>query len=224
MANELDELTGPVNEAGRDVNVINKQLEPKVGAGTWVFIAFLFLTIIPGIVYIFLKVKKDSYFKKLQQRIQHNASEIDNYLDQRVQVLQNLASIVKKTAELDKDVFKSVAASRAGITQNADGDAMRNVRATQIDTAYKGLTLAVENYPDIKAHESYQKAIDQNLYLQREITASRTLYNDTVSEWNKSIYDWPLGRIVASKNKYTTRIPFSISSETRERARSDFFA
>ena len=26
MANELDEMAGPVNEAGRDVNVIEKQL------------------------------------------------------------------------------------------------------------------------------------------------------------------------------------------------------
>lgn len=224
MANELDELTGTVNENGQDINVISKQLKPKVGVGTWVFVAFLFITIIPGIFYLILRIKKDTYFKKLQQRIQHGASEIDNYLDQRVQVLQNLASIVKKSAELDKDVFKSVAASRAGLTQDANGDTVRNERAAAIDSAYRGLTLAVENYPDLKAHESYQKAIDQNLYLQREITAARTLYNDIVSEWNSSIYEWPLGRIIANKNSYTTRIPFSISKETKERARSDFFA
>jgi LemA protein len=37
MANELDELTGPVNPEGRDVNVIEKQLPVKVGVGSLIF-------------------------------------------------------------------------------------------------------------------------------------------------------------------------------------------
>ena len=31
MANSLDEVTGPVNDAGRDVHVIDKQLPVEVG-------------------------------------------------------------------------------------------------------------------------------------------------------------------------------------------------
>jgi len=34
MANELDELTGPVNAAGRDINVIEKQIPVTVGTGS----------------------------------------------------------------------------------------------------------------------------------------------------------------------------------------------
>ena len=34
MPNELDELTGPVNEQGRDINVIEKQIPVKVGIGS----------------------------------------------------------------------------------------------------------------------------------------------------------------------------------------------
>jgi len=37
MANELDEITGPTNPEGRDVNVIDKQLKVEVGAGTKFF-------------------------------------------------------------------------------------------------------------------------------------------------------------------------------------------
>ena len=37
MANELDEMTGPVNAAGRDVNVIEKQLPVRVGFGSTLF-------------------------------------------------------------------------------------------------------------------------------------------------------------------------------------------
>ena len=37
MANELDEMTGPVNGAGRDINVIEKQLPVRVGWGSTLF-------------------------------------------------------------------------------------------------------------------------------------------------------------------------------------------
>ena len=42
MANSLDEVTGPVNDAGRDVHVIDKQLPVEVGFGSTLFqIAFV---------------------------------------------------------------------------------------------------------------------------------------------------------------------------------------
>ena len=37
MANLLDEKTGPVNEAGRDVYVIDKQLPATIGTGSLIF-------------------------------------------------------------------------------------------------------------------------------------------------------------------------------------------
>ncbi|NBQ98639.1 MAG: LemA family protein, partial [Microbacteriaceae bacterium] len=37
MVNELDEMTGPTNSEGRDVNVVEKQLKPEVNTGTKVF-------------------------------------------------------------------------------------------------------------------------------------------------------------------------------------------
>ena len=43
MPNELDELTGPVNEQGRDVNVIEKQIPVKVGIGSTIFEIVLWL-------------------------------------------------------------------------------------------------------------------------------------------------------------------------------------
>ena len=63
----------------------------------------------------------------------------------------------------------------------------------------------------------------QNSYLQQEITAARTLYNDTVTLWNISLYEWPTKMIVAAKKGYTTRIPFAASAEVKAKAREVFF-
>ena len=85
MANELDELSGPVNTNGRDVNVIEKQIPVKVGVGSTIFEVLLWvLGIIPGLIFLIKKIKAQNYFRGLQQKIQANASTIDNLIEQRV--------------------------------------------------------------------------------------------------------------------------------------------
>ena len=222
MANELDELNGPVNGQGRDVNVIEKQIPVKTGVGSVIFEVLLWiLGIIPGIVFLFMKVKAGNYLSQLQQKIQHDASQIDNYLEQRVVILQNCAKLLDKAIDLDKTTMTQIAAYRSGA--NPNDDSARNQMAQQIESVGRSINLAFENYPDLKAHAEIADAMQQNAYLQKEITAARELYNDTVNVWNRDIYAWPTKMIVASKRGYTTRIPFTASAEIKEQARGVFF-
>ena len=221
MGNELDEMTGPVNGSGRDINVIEKQLPVRVGFGSTLFEIILWcLGILPGVIFLFMKISADNFFRQLQQKIQADGSQIDNFLEQRVQLLQNVAPLVNKAIDLDKDVMKAVAALRGG---GSLGDAERNELAATIDGSFARLFPQVEAYPELKAHTAIIEAMRQNSQLQREITAARTLYNDTVTLWNTSIYEWPAKMIVAARNGYTTRIPFTASAETKARARELFF-
>ena len=220
MANELDELTGPVNEAGRDVNVIEKQIPVKVGIGSTIFEIMLWvLGILPGLIFMFMKIQAKNYFQQLQQKIQADASQIDNYLEQRVQILQNVAPLVNKAIDLDKDVMKSIAAFRSGMNPDSD----RNAVNQKLDGAFARLFPQIEAYPELKSHEAIADAMKQNSYLQKEITAARTLYNDTVTQWNTDIFMWPTKMIVAARSGYTTRIPFTASAEMKARARGTFF-
>ena len=247
MANELDEITGPTNSEGRDINVIDKQLKVEVGAGTkffeialWIFgpiVAFgigfastqkvgtgaiaILAGFLPGLIFQWMKTQALAYFRKLQQKIQADASQIDNYLEQRVVILQNLAKLLDKSIELDKDVMKSVAAYRGGINPNSDAE--RNRVAGQIDGMFSRIIPAIENYPNLKSQDNIADAIRQNSYLQKEITAARTLYNDTLTRWNQDIFAWPTKIIVAAKQGYTTRIPFTTSQEFKQAARGTFF-
>lgn len=222
MSNELDEMTGPVNAQGRDVNVIEKQIPVEIGVGSLIFEVLLWVPLIlPGVVFLFMKINARNYFRKLQQKIQADASQIDNYLEQRVQILQNVAPLVEKAIDLDKDVMKSVAAYRGGGAPHSDSQ--RNVVSGQLDRAFGRLFPQVEAYPELKAHAVIADAMKQNSYLQKEITAARTLYNDTVNIWNADIFSWPTKMIVAARAGYTTRIPFTASAETKARARETFF-
>lgn len=216
MANELDEVTGPVNDAGQDIKVINKQIPVTVGVGSKIFeVALWVLGIIPGLIFLYKKVKASNYFDGLQQKLQTNASQVDNYLEQRVMILQNAAKLLDKAIQLDKETFTEIAKNRSGgnFTQASQ----------QIDNIDRAINVALEAYPDLKAHQEIQQAMQQNDYLQREITAAREVYNHTVDQWNRDIFIWPTKRIVAAKRGFTTRIPFTTTKEIKEKARDVFF-
>jgi len=88
---------------------------------------------------------------------------------------------------------------------------------------FSRISLAAGAYPDLKAQAVIADAMRQNSYLQKEVTAARTLYNDTVGMWNQDIFAWPTKQIVAARAGYTTRIPFTASAETKAAARGVFF-
>lgn len=220
MAYQLDETsTEDIREEGLDTHVIAKKIPVTVGTGSKVFEIVLWcLGILPGLIFTLMKVKAGNYFDQLQQKIQHDASQIDNYLEQRVVVLQNCARLLEKAIDLDKSTYENIAKYRGGITE--DG---RNEAAAAIDSVANNIRIAFENYPDLQAHREINDAMKQNMYLQREITAARELYNDTINRWNRDIFQWPTNQIVAAKRGYTTRIPFIASQDIKQQARATFF-
>ena len=221
MANLLDELDETaIRPEGLDTHVIAKKIPVKVGVGSTIFEIMLWvLLIIPGLVFLFKKIQAKNYFMQLEQKIQRNASQIDNYLEQRVVVLQNCARLLDKAIDLDKSTFENIAKYRSGTVT----DEGRNELSGKLDNISKSVNIAFENYPDLKAHNEITSAMQQNMYLQREITAARELYNDTINTWNTEIFAWPTKMIVAARAGYTTRIPFIASQEIKEKAKDVFF-
>jgi len=247
MGNEIDEVTGSTDPNGRDINVINKQIRVEVGNESRIFEIALWLAgtipgiiilttdampvlqgvgvlaagFLPGVIFQFMKISALAYLRRLQQKVQADASQIDNYLEQRVIILQNVVGLVEKSIELDKDVMKSVAAYRAGRLPTTDTG--RNAASQELDGIFSRVNVAFEAYPELKAQATLADAMRQNSYLQKEITAARTLYNDTIAMWNQEIFRWPTNQIVAARAGYTTRIPFIASAETKAEARGTFF-
>lgn len=247
MSNEINEVIGPRAIDGRNVGVVDKQIPVNIGVGSVIFEIFLWvvgvipsivliaygkvdfiygvglslLGTLPGWVFLFMKINALSNLRKQEQKIQADASEIDNFLEQRVIILTNVAGLLKKSIDLDIGVMTSVAAYRGGLSP--EDDHIRNAAARQIDKAFVWINAATENYPNLKSQEALVSAMRQNSYLQKEITAARTLYNDSVFAWNREIFSWPTYQIVAARAGFTTRIPYSASEEVKESARKIFF-
>ena len=247
MANPLDEVTGPVNDQGREVRVIEKQLPGEIGAGSvifeiavyasgfaaaaaiqfavkprwenWGYLLMWAAAFLPAAIYSVMKIQAQNYFMQLLQRIQASASTIGNYQEQRFEILKNVAGLVKQSIELDKDVMTAVAAYRGGGSPEGD----LNANAEALNRGFGRLFPQIEAYPELKAHAQIAEAMRQNSYLQREITAARDLYNQVVLIWNTEVYNWPVRQIVAARQHFTTKIPFSVSTAVIEGSKSTFF-
>ena len=192
-----------------------------VGENVKIFEIMLWvLGIFPGLIFLCMKISAENYFKALEEKIRIQASEIDNYLTQRVVVLQNTARLLERAIELDQSTYTELTKLKHG-TALTDKD--RNQLSRELDSGWNRVHLLVEQYPQLRAHEAIQEAMRQNLMLYREIAAARSLYNDAVYAWNRDIFQWVTKRVVAAKNRYSTRIPFVASEEIRKQADEVFF-
>ncbi len=220
---QLDETDVSLeNTQGRSVHVIDKKVPVELnGTDKFVNVGVWFIFIIGGVVYTFKKNHARSYFKQLEQKIQRDASTIDNYMTQRVVILQNTAKLVEKAVQLDKETFVDVANARNG--KSTDQDVARNELQGKLDTVQNSLNVVLERYPELKAHQEIQDALQQNSYLQQEITAAREVYNNDVNKWNSEIFSLWAKKYVAAKEGYTTRIPFIASKEIKEKSESVLF-
>lgn len=240
---QFDEINGPTLEDGNDTKVIAQTRQTTVGFGSKLFEVFIWLVgfipgiitllvagfdnvvgyivlvlgLIPGIVLVVKKTHAKNYFDQLQQKLQQDRSTIDNYIEQRVVILQNCAQLVKKSIDLDKETFTAIAALRSGTNPNI------SEKQEAVDNAFAKMTMTLENYPDLQAHKDIANAMQQNSYLQMEITAAREVYNNRVNQWNRDIFAWPVKQIVAAKLQLRTIVPFATSKAIKEAARGTFF-
>ena len=224
MPNELDETdVSTVNTEGRDVHVIDKKVAVTLDGGDKAMnvLVWFLPPILGGVIYYFRKTKARNYLQQLQQKIQHAASTIDNYQLKRVTVLQNVARLVEKAVDLDKSTFTAIAGLRSGAGTVSDEE--RNNLQTSIDAAQRSINVAFEAYPNLQAHGEIRDAMQQNAYLQQEITAAREIYNDAVLRWNTEIFQQWAKKWVAAKAGYTTRIPFIASAEIKAQSEGVFF-
>ncbi|VEU59162.1 LemA family protein [Mesomycoplasma neurolyticum] len=180
MKNQINQLdSNNINNNGKQIHVINKTLSVKVSKGTIIFFNWIlwFLFIIPGIIFLTKKIKAKKELDWLQQNIQRHTSLIDNFLEQKYNILENVSKLLEKAINLDKEIIESVTSYRYS-DKNIDKNEMLN----NLENLGQQMNLTFEKYPELKAHKTIINAMQQNSYLQQEITAACQLYNDIIYE------------------------------------------
>lgn len=149
--------------------------------------------------------------------------QIQVQLQRRADLIGNLVETVKGQAKQELDVFTQVAQARAGLTgaiQKGDPKEMAAANE-QLTTAVRGLTIAVEAYPQIKSDQAFLRLQDELTGTENRIAVSRTDYNKAVEGYNTYIRKFP-AVLTAKVIGASTREYFEAAAGATEAPKVDF--
>jgi LemA protein len=152
----------------------------------------------------------------LRVRGQNAWSDIDVQLKRRADLVPNLVSTVKGYAEHERGTLEAVTQARTGaVAAQSAGPAVRAQAEAQLTTALRGLTVAVEAYPDLQASAGFRDLQAQLATIEEAIGNSRRYYNAVVRDLNTAISTIP-SKYVAGPMGYHELEFFEASAGDRE--------
>ncbi|HML05482.1 MAG TPA: LemA family protein [Methanobacterium sp.] len=125
-----------------------------------------------------------------RNRVKNAWSQINVQLKRRTDLIPNLVETVKGYAAHERGVFENVTKARSNL-MNAQGVQETADANNQLTGALKSLFAVAENYPNLKANESFLDLQGQLQDTEDKIAYSRQFYNDTVLMYNNKIQMFP---------------------------------
>lgn len=161
------------------------------GAGGLVILLF-FVILIGGYIWVTYNrlVKQDEAIKALW-------AQVETQLQRRSDLIPNLVEVVKGYAKHEKEIFENVAQARAKLAGAQTVD--QKISAANELSGVLGRLLAIaENYPNLKANESFNRLMDELAGTENRIAVERKRYNDGVLSFNQLIRRFPVNLIAQS--------------------------
>ena len=122
-------------------------------------------------------------FTSTEEAIKASWGEVQNQLQRRNDLIPNLVETVKGVAGQEQAVFIAIAESRAKLS-GATSPAETIEAANQQSAALARLLAIVENYPQLRSSESFNKLMDELSGTENRIGVARGRYNERIQEYN----------------------------------------
>jgi len=150
------------------------------------------LVMLSGLSLLALPLGGCSYttFVGQEEAIKAQWAQVENQLQRRNDLIPNLVETVKGTAAQEQTVFKAIADSRAKLAGAKSPDEKMQA-ANEQTSALSRLLVVVENYPDLKSNESFNRLMDELSGTENRIAVERMRYNEKVQAYNTSRRQFP---------------------------------
>jgi LemA protein len=159
-------------------------------------------------------------FVSQDEAIKAQWAQVQSQLQRRSDLIPNLVETVKGYAAHEEGVFKSVADARAQLL--AAKTPQEQIEAANAQTSALGRLLAVvENYPQLKANEQFNRLMDELSGTENRIAVERMRYNERVQEYNTSTRSFP-GNVTAAIFGFDQYPFFEVPAEAKQVPKVNF--
>lgn len=143
-------------------------------------------------------------------------ADIDVQLKLRFDLVENLVNTVKGYATHEKETLEKVMAARTGFL-NANSIESKVEANNQLTGALKSLYAVAENYPNLKANQSFLQLQSELSDIENKLAAARRFFNATTKEFNTAIQTFP-SNLIAKNFGFSQVEFFELDDEAAKRA------
>jgi len=129
-------------------------------------------------------------FVTQEEAIKAQWAQVENQLQRRNDLIPNLVETVKGYASHEEGVYKDIADSRSRLLAAKSPE--ETIQAANQQSSALGRLLAiVENYPQLRANEQFNRLMDELSGTENRIAVERMRYNERVQEYNTARRRFP---------------------------------
>jgi LemA protein len=174
------------------------------------------------VVLVLLFVSLYNRLVSLRVRAENAWSDIDVQLKRRSDLVPNLVSTVKGYAAHERETLDAVTQARTkAVAAQSAGPATRAQAEGELTNALRGLTVAVEAYPQLQASGGFRDLQAQLATIEEAVQNARRYYNAVVRDLNTAISTVP-SNLVAGPMGYHELEFFEASVSERELPKVSF--
>jgi len=159
-------------------------------------------------------------FVNMDEGIRNAWAQVENQLQRRSDLIPNLVNTVKGYASHEKEVFTNIADARAKLG-GAKSVGEKIDAANEMTSALSRLLVIVEQYPQLKADQSFNRLMDELAGTENRLAVERKRYNDHVQEYNQLRRRIP-SNIIAGVFGFAEAAYFKLPEAAKEAPKVDF--
>lgn len=160
-----------------------------------ILIALAVLFVLAAVIFVPLISIYNGIIAK-HETITADWSQVENQLQRRNNLIPNLVNTVRGYAAHEKELFENITNARSQWAKAGSVD--DKVKAAGImDSALSKLLLVAENYPILKADQTFLSLMDSLEGAENRIAVERMRYNEAVKDYNILVRTFP-GNIIAN--------------------------
>ena len=158
--------------------------------------------------------------RRLEIKVEEALSGIDVALTKRYDLLTKMLDTTKGYAKHEAETLENTIKWRNGLPKDASLED-KQAFAGQLAQVEKGLSVVVEQYPQLKADTVFAKLQSAIMDSEEHLQAARRLYNSNVKNINNKIVSFP-SSIVANKINMSKKAYFEVEEQKRQDVKMEF--